>query len=210
MLVASGCASIAAPIRPLVIAHRGGKENWPENTLYAFEEARKVGVKAIELDVQVTRDGIPVLYHPTDLSQWTDGAGNVGDHTFQQIRTLNAAWKYGADKSYPYRAKNLRIPTLVEVLQAIPDIPVIVDMKSLPEEKLVAALLKHIPESEWKRLTFYSTNEGHLVHLKKGKPDAIMFEPRKMTRVRLLHSIHRNVATCRRRPFGSALSFDGR
>jgi glycerophosphoryl diester phosphodiesterase len=61
--------------RPLVIGHRGGRgEGFPtENTLASFEEARKQGARAIELDVRLARDGEIVVFHDVDLARLTGG-----------------------------------------------------------------------------------------------------------------------------------------
>lgn len=179
-------ASTVAFARPLIIAHRGGGQNWPENTLYAFEQALEAGADIIELDVQLTRDGIPVVYHPRDLSQWTDGRGPIHKRKLAYIKKMNAAWNYKVADNYPFRKLDLKIPTLIEVLQSIRGVPLIIDMKSLPAEQLVRALVRDIPYDEWKRLIFYSTNREHLDWIKKLKPDVTLFEERKQTRARLL------------------------
>ena len=159
--------SLPALAKPLIIAHRGGGQNWPENTLAAFQGSQQLGVDIIELDVQLTKEGIPVLYHAKDLSQKTAGKGPVGKRTLAYVQKLG-------------------IPTLAEVLQKIQNIPIIVDMKSLPAEPLARALAQQIPETEWKRLLFYSTNKEHLEWIHKLKPAAVTFESRKTTRERLL------------------------
>jgi glycerophosphoryl diester phosphodiesterase len=50
-----------------VVAHRGANREAPENTLEAFRRAIEIGVQGIELDIQITRDGIPVVHHDPDL-----------------------------------------------------------------------------------------------------------------------------------------------
>ena len=163
-----------ATLHPLIIAHRGGGKDWPENTLLAMQKAREAGADIIELDVQVTKDGVPVLYHPRDLSQLTDGKGSVGEHTLSEIKALR------------YKDSKETIPTLNDVLGAVKGIPVIVDLKSLPGEPLVRALLRSVPKREWKRIIIYSTNKGPLDLFQKLRPQTKMFEDRNTTRGRLL------------------------
>lgn len=171
---------------PQIIAHRGGNKNWPENTLCAFENALKAHVDRIELDVQVTSDGVPVVYHPPDLAVWTSASGKVSDKTVAEVTTLDASAKYQGPKPTQCRAADLRIPRLVDVLRRIPNIPIVLDLKSLPAEPLIAAILKHVPASEWSRLTVYSTQREHTAAFAKAKSDVVVFEDRADTYQRLV------------------------
>jgi glycerophosphoryl diester phosphodiesterase len=72
------------------VAHRGASGLAPENTLLAFERAIELGVDALELDVQLTRDGELVVIHDARLERTTSGAGWVRDHTAAQLRALDA------------------------------------------------------------------------------------------------------------------------
>lgn len=194
LLLGSLIATSIVHADPMIIAHRGAKQLWPENTIYAFKQAKKVGVEALELDVQVTKDGIPVVYHARDLSAWTEGAGEISQKTLNEVKILNAAYKYEKDSAFPFRDMNLKIPTLSEVLEEFPEDLLIIDMKSLPEGTLVDALVNTIPESGWNRLVFYSTNQKHLELLKAKRPEAVTFESRDETRIRLLRAT--NTETC--------------
>ncbi len=78
------------PLDPQIIAHRGGPVYEPENTLTAFRNAIEVGVDWIEMDIQRTQDGVLVVIHDETVDRTTDGTGNVGDLTLEQIRTLDA------------------------------------------------------------------------------------------------------------------------
>lgn len=60
----------------LVIAHRGGRENWPENTGLAFSEAVKAGADILEMDVQLSRDGIPLVLHDRNYKDAEHGSTN--------------------------------------------------------------------------------------------------------------------------------------
>src|SRR4051794_37261026 len=62
------------PGRPLIIAHRGDSSHAPENTLEAALLGRDSGADAWELDVQLTRDGVPVVVHDETLLRTTDVA----------------------------------------------------------------------------------------------------------------------------------------
>jgi glycerophosphoryl diester phosphodiesterase len=63
-----------------VIAHRGASAYAPENTLPAFERARDLGAREVELDVQLSSDGVVVRFHDSSLDEKTDLSGRVQDH----------------------------------------------------------------------------------------------------------------------------------
>lgn len=76
-------------LRPLVIAHRGASSVEPENTLPAFERAIELGADWIELDVQLTRDDRPVVFHDDDLERLTGSAGALLDHDIKDLANLD-------------------------------------------------------------------------------------------------------------------------
>jgi glycerophosphoryl diester phosphodiesterase len=107
---------------PLVIAHRGGAGLWPENTMHAFEGARKLGVDVIETDVRSTADGALVLIHDASVERTTNGAGSVDEMTLAELKKLDAGYRWSADggKSFPFRGRGLSVPMLEEVFRAFP------------------------------------------------------------------------------------------
>lgn len=72
----------------LVTAHRGDWRYAPENSLAAIENAIKLGVDIVELDVQKTKDGHLILMHDKTLDRTTTGKGKVSDWTLDSIKTL--------------------------------------------------------------------------------------------------------------------------
>src|SRR5450432_1772666 len=93
------------------VAHRGGSLLAPENTLAAFRNALTLPVDAVELDVQMSRDGQLIVFHDATVERLTDGTGNILDLDFATLRELNAATHFPGTS--PERE---RIPTLSEVL----------------------------------------------------------------------------------------------
>lgn len=93
----------------MVAAHRGDSAHFPENTMAAFRAAIEVGVDMIETDVQLTRDGVPVLIHDKTVDRTTDGTGDVKDMNFAELRALNAG-----TEELPQQ-----IPTLSELLELL-------------------------------------------------------------------------------------------
>lgn len=76
--------------RTLVFAHRGAMAYAPQNTMPSFELAWNMGADGIELDVQCTRDGVPVVFHDDALEGLTDGKGPVCGYDFDDLRKLDA------------------------------------------------------------------------------------------------------------------------
>ena len=96
----------------LNVAHRGASAAAPGNTLAAFEKAVELGADGVELDVQLSADGVPVIMHDFTVGATTDGSGRVGDLTLAQLRQLDAGVRFAP------RFAGQRIPTLAEVLEA--------------------------------------------------------------------------------------------
>lgn len=181
-------ASTDAARMPMIVAHRGGAADAPENTLKAIKSAMKAKADAIWITVQLSKDGIPVLYRPTNLIDRTDLAGVVADHTADELARMNAGYNFkDANGGYPYRSNPLGIPTLRAALRVIPrGIPIILDMKALPAEpqaRAVAGVLSD--EDSWSRVTIYST-ELDYQRAFSAYPNAKLFESRDATRDRLV------------------------
>jgi glycerophosphoryl diester phosphodiesterase len=109
--VTPAAGAVTAP-RPAfaVIAHRGNSIAAPENTLAAIREALDLGVPIVEVDVYLSRDGVPVVFHDESVDRTTDGSGLVWEKTLAELKVLDA----GSWKSARYAGE--RIPTLAEAL----------------------------------------------------------------------------------------------
>lgn len=180
------------PIFPQLIAHRGGTSDRPENTLAAIDAALANKADMIWLTVQLSADGIPVLYRPTDLSALTDGKGPVAGQTFAQLRQWNAGWNFSetdaaGTKRYPYRDNPVSIPSLEQALQRIPrTVPVVLDMKAMPAEAQTEAVARLLERDDaWGRVLIYSTEAAYQKTFARY-PKARVFESRDGTRQRLV------------------------
>lgn len=178
---------------PMVVAHRGGTADYPENTLLAIHGALNNHADAIWLTVQLTRDGVPVLYRPADLSANTDGRGAVADTDFAALERLNAGFNFASvdangAKQYPYRDHPVRIPSLAEALRAIPSaVPVMLDMKALPARPQADAVARVLSEEgAWPRVLIYSTEAAYQKAFAAWpQAQGRLFETRDATRARL-------------------------
>ena len=111
---------------PMLIAHRGGSLEAPENTMAAFRHAVELGMRFVELDVQMSSDGELVVIHDETVDRTTDGSGPVGDHTFEALRRFDAGSWFAPE----YAGE--RIPGLREVLElcVAKGVGVVIELKS--------------------------------------------------------------------------------
>lgn len=98
---------------PKVIGHRGAKAYAPENTLASIETAASIGVEWVELDVKLTKDGVPIIFHDEELDRTTNGSGLVAETSYEDLRDLDAGSWFGDSFS------NVRIPTLEEAVDIL-------------------------------------------------------------------------------------------
>ena len=121
------------PARRPVIAHRGNRAHAPENTLESFGQALALRVDAVEFDVHLSRDGIPVVLHDPTVERTTNGHGFVAALTLAELKRLDAGARFTPDggRTFPYRGRGITIPTLDEALAAIGALPFIIEMKTL-------------------------------------------------------------------------------
>jgi glycerophosphoryl diester phosphodiesterase len=92
----------------VVYGHRGAAAEYPENTLPGFRRALELGIEGIELDVHLSKDGVPVVIHDETVDRTTNGNGAVADLTVAELRALDAG-------------DGEHVPTLAEVLDLVGD-----------------------------------------------------------------------------------------
>ncbi len=108
-----------------IYGHRGASAELPENTLPAFALAKELGADGIELDVRLSRNGVPVVIHDETVDRTTNGSGNVAALDLEALQQLDAG-------------NGATIPTLAEVLDLVGD-SLQVDIEVTPGEGAVAA-----------------------------------------------------------------------
>ncbi len=116
---------------PLVIAHQGGDEVWPGETLYAYKQATDLGVDILEGDLHITADGALILMHDETVDRTTNGSGLIEEMTLAELKQLDAAYRWTPDNgaTYPYRGQGITVATLEEVFQTFPAYPVNLEIK---------------------------------------------------------------------------------
>ncbi|MAQ14341.1 MAG: glycerophosphodiester phosphodiesterase [Sandaracinus sp.] len=130
----------AAAFAGLEIAHRGDALNFPENTLAAIDGAHALGADAVEVDVMLSRDGVPVVIHDGTLERTTDGEGRVAEHTAAELQRLRVRTPDGAGFS------DERIPTLEEVAERVVALDLKLEIELKHEESRVYEASRAVAE----------------------------------------------------------------
>jgi glycerophosphoryl diester phosphodiesterase len=139
-------------LRQIDIAHQGGENEAPSNTMYAYDRAMRLGADMLEVDIHTTADGRLVVLHDATVDRTTNGSGPVYDMTLKQVRALDAAYNFvpgeSAESGRPardyvfrgvrtgerrpppgFQRRDFRITTLGEVMRAYPDVPINIEIK---------------------------------------------------------------------------------
>ncbi len=98
---------------PKVIGHRGAKSYAPENTVESIRTAAGLGVEWVELDVKLTADNVPIIFHDEELDRTTSGTGLVAATRYEDLRDLDAGSWFGDS------FVQCRIPTLEQAIDEI-------------------------------------------------------------------------------------------
>lgn len=174
----------AASAHPEIVAHRGGTADAPENTLPAIKLALENKADIVWITVQLSRDGVPVLYRPADLKALTRLQGKVSQFTAEELAKVDASVKW-KDKGLAKDMLNTSVPTLKSVLTAWPDTRFFIDIKSPDADPATMgnALLNVLKETDsLNRVRVYSTEDRYMAALPVEIP---RFVTRSETRTRL-------------------------
>lgn len=150
---------------PLVIAHRGYKGLYPENTLASFDAAIRHGAEMIELDITLTKDRKVVVIHDDTVDRTTNGTGNVRTFPLKKLQRLDAgSW-------FDSRFSGERIPTLADVLDLAKDnISVNIEIKSsawefsAPEDAIEKQVLMLVRDKKMTDQILVSSFEKNLLY----------------------------------------------
>mgnify|MGYP001547888712 CR=1 FL=1 len=97
---------------PQIIGHRGAKAYAPENTLASIHTAADLGIEWVEVDVKLTADNIPVLFHDETLERTTNGSGKMAETSYAELQNLSAGSWFS--ESFADEA----VPTLEQAIEA--------------------------------------------------------------------------------------------
>nr|XP_043903124.1 glycerophosphodiester phosphodiesterase 1-like [Solea senegalensis] len=124
------------PTKVSVVAHRGGGHDAPENTIAAIRQASKNGATGVELDVEFSADGVPILMHDKTVDRTTDGSGPLSQMRFSELRQLDAVAKHRLRDKFVGE----RIPTLQEAVEECIRLRLTIyfDVKGQPDQAIAA------------------------------------------------------------------------
>jgi len=111
---------------PLILAHRGARKYAPENTIAAFKKAKELGFDGVELDVVLTYDKTPVVFHGTDLSLTTKSHGLIHKMLYKDVLNQDAG------ELFDPRFKGEKIPTLAEALEYLANTNMFINIELKP------------------------------------------------------------------------------
>lgn len=126
-----------------IVGHRGVRNTYTENTLKALQKAINDGADAVECDVRLTKDGVAVICHNSNLKEIYGVDVHVNELNYSELRKLRSA-------------TNDKIPTLEEVFDLELSKPVILDIKNTGSAKIIKKIVetKEIQLNEWMITTF--------------------------------------------------------
>jgi len=132
-LASRAAGAIAVTSTPRIIAHRGDVSRFPENTLQALRAAAQAGADGVELDIQFSAEGTPVVFHDRDLKRMTDHPGLVRDFPLGALKQLSAhepaRWGTGFEGT--------RIATLEEIAEGLSDHPAVTVFIEIKRDSLL-------------------------------------------------------------------------
>jgi glycerophosphoryl diester phosphodiesterase len=152
--------------------HRGCAALYPENTLLSYEKAIELGVDAIEFDIWLSKDKVPVLMHDGNPKRTCGVDGHLREMTLEEIKTL---CPYSPQKFGDEYLGKVEVPTFRELLELVkakkPDLKLGVEIKEYTEETvdLTVAMLKEYGFFE--QCWFYAFN-GRIIRYLKEKYNA--------------------------------------
>jgi glycerophosphoryl diester phosphodiesterase len=107
---------------PVVLAHRGWRGLYPENTMLAFRQAAALPIDGLEIDIHQTADGVLVVCHDDTVDRTTEGNGRIQNHTLAELQQLDAGYRFTPDggQTFPFAARGLPFPRWRRCLKCFP------------------------------------------------------------------------------------------
>lgn len=182
---------------PVLLAHRGiaqrfdtrGLENdtctaarmlppthgYLENTIASMRASFAADADVVELDIHPTTDGRFAVFHDWTLDCRTNGHGVTREHSLAELKALDIGYGYTADggRTFPFRGRGIGLmPSLDEVLAALPDRRLLINIKSndTAEGEMLAGVLSRLPPERRARLMVYG-GERPIAALRRLRPE---------------------------------------
>lgn len=154
----------------MVASHRAVHHHYPENSIPAVREAIRLGVDIVEIDVKVSKDGVPMLMHDGKIDRTTNGKGDLETQNYEDLRKLRLVANG--------RLTDEKIPTLEEVLLvAKGNILVDLDLKTSNIDKVIEVVRK----TKTKDIVFYFDSDYTILSKVDSIESSSMLMPRAYT-----------------------------
>jgi len=154
--------------------HRGYCALYPENTLLSFKKAIELGVDAIEFDIWLTSDKVPVLMHDGVALRTCGVIKHLRDMTLEEVKSMDACYEGKFGDKFKGR-KDVKVPTLYELLELVkemrPDMKLGVEIKEYTEENVDISVKALKEYGIFERCWFYAFN-GRIIRYLKEKYNA--------------------------------------
>ncbi len=176
---------------PLIIAHGGSKQLFPENTMMAFDGVDQFHPDVMEMDVVLTKDSILITHHDPTIKRLSNGEGKVADYTYEELKQFNFGHNFkDRDGNYPYRDTIIPPANLEDVLAKYGSkYQFCIEMKDYSEElgqcaarQLYRLLQKYNMEDrtlvacfEDDVLDYFRQMTGGKIHISSGKKQTKQF-----------------------------------
>jgi len=151
----------------MVAAHRAAHNNFPENSLPAIQEAIDIGVDIVELDVKVTKDGVPVLMHDGTINRTTTGTGKLADYSLEELHKFRLV--------HQGHTTDHLIPTFLEALKLVKGkVLVDIDIKTDQLDPIITIIKKMECENQ----IFWFDNDYEALEYVQSVDNDFMLMPR--------------------------------
>ncbi len=153
-----------------IIAHRGFSSLYPENTMLAFRQALEVGATGLECDIQLSRDGHPVIFHDENLYRITGQRGLIKDLSWNELAEMDA----GRHRGEEFRGEV--IPSLSDLLKLTQDREILLNLELkngvIPYPHLEKIVVKMVEEfGLTQQVIISSFNHPSLLTVKELNPE---------------------------------------
>jgi len=155
-------------LKPIFIAHRGYAAAFPENSLIALDAARQAGATFVEVDIQLSADQIPVLFHDRDLQRLCQQTGAIHDYTFSQLEKFNVTDAEKFSDQYTNNKITL-LSVFIDYLKEHPELNAFIELKRSMIEKFgeecVLDVILPLFEGMKEQINFISYNQSILKNI---------------------------------------------
>ena len=127
-----------------VIGHRGACGLAPENTMQSFALALEQGADALEFDVRLSADGIPIIMHDPTLGRTCDRIERVEALSASVLAEADAGYHFSAEggENRPFRGRGIGVPRVADVLEQFPETPLLIEVKEVRAARPLAGLIR--------------------------------------------------------------------